>query len=144
MVDQEAQGPRERIKMRERQIRLAQGGAGDRQGVDRVGLAVAACRIAGVGHELGRNADDSLPSAEQIGLESPRQVPAVLDRPHPLGAEPVGPADELQVVRARGGLGRAARELAAVLVDHHRRVGALVRVDPDDHHDRVASPCVSR
>jgi hypothetical protein len=43
---------------------LARRGAGDSQSVDRVGLAVGAGGITGVGHELGRNADDTFTGGE--------------------------------------------------------------------------------
>jgi hypothetical protein len=42
------------------------------------------------------------------------------------------------MVRGRGPNGALA-ELAAALVDGHDGVGALVRVDPQDHHGRVSS-----
>src|SRR5205085_4547833 len=71
--------------------------------------------------------------------QAPGQVPAVLDREPALLPERVSPSQELQV-RLGGGRGRSLlSQLAAGLVDRHRRVRALVRIDSHDHHHRVPS-----
>src|SRR5439155_5340252 len=133
MVDQEADlavGP---IEGGDREV-LAEGRPGAGQGVDRVALARLPARAAGAGHQLGRHPDDRLAGDEQVGRQALAEVAAVLERPRPLG-EPGGPADELEMARARrreGPLG----ELPAGSVDGHRGVAALVRIDPDDDHLR--------
>src|SRR4051794_41090215 len=65
-------------------------------------------------------------------------MPAVLHRPLPLVTESLGPSQELEMVSGGRRLRRLRRELAAPFVDGHHRVGALVRVDPEDHHVPVA------
>jgi hypothetical protein len=59
-----------------------------RQRVDRIRLAVGAGGGPGMGHELGWDPHDVLAGAEQVPLQPPGQVPAVLDRPAPLGVKP--------------------------------------------------------
>lgn len=53
--------------------------AGDRERVDRIGLARLASGAPGVGHHLRRHAYELLAGAQQVAFERPRQVPAVLD-----------------------------------------------------------------
>jgi hypothetical protein len=61
-------------------------------------LAVTAGGVAGVRHQLRRYSNDPLAGAEQVGLQASGQVPAVLHRPRPVRAEPVGPSHQLQVI----------------------------------------------
>jgi hypothetical protein len=63
------------------QVGFAQRRTSDGEGVDRVGLAVAAGAVADMGHQLGRNACDALTGTEKVAFESARQVAAVLDGP---------------------------------------------------------------
>jgi hypothetical protein len=70
-----------------RQIRLAQEGTRDRKRVDRIRLASCACPLARVRHQLRRHPHDALPAGEQEALERAGDVPAVLERPHPLGVK---------------------------------------------------------
>ena len=138
VVDEQTELPGGAVELGDGQVGLAQRGTGDGERVDGVGLAVGAGRVPGLGHQLRRHSPDPLTGGEQIGLEAPGQMPAVLHRPLPLGAEPFGPAHQLEMISRRGRLRRLRRELAAPLVDDHHRVGALVRVDPEDHHVPVA------
>jgi len=59
MVHQEADDPAGPIEPRGRQVWLPQRGLGDRQGVDRVRLAVAAGTVTSLRHELGMHSDDA-------------------------------------------------------------------------------------
>ena len=89
-----AAGPSRRAQ---RQVRLAQRRPSHRQRVDRIGLAVGARRVAGVGHQLRRHPHDPLAGREQVGLEPPRQMPAVLHRPRaarPRTARPTATAPD--------------------------------------------------
>lgn len=81
VIDQQSRDTGDLVEVGDWQIGLTGGGAGDRQGVDRIGLAVAAGGVARVGHELGRDPHDPLAGCEQVGLQATRQVPAVLHRP---------------------------------------------------------------
>ena len=60
MVDQEAQVALGSIEARDRQVGLAQGRSGDREGVDRIGLAGFTTTTSCPGHQLGRDAHDRL------------------------------------------------------------------------------------
>ena len=69
-VDQEAHVALDALEHRDRQVRLAQGGAGHRERVDGVALARLAGRPAGPGHVLGRHAPDPLAREQQVALEA--------------------------------------------------------------------------
>jgi hypothetical protein len=138
VVDQQAQLPRRAVQPGDRKVlRVAEPGPGHRQGVDRVGLAVAAGCVPGVRHQLGRHPHDPLAGGERIGLQPARQVPTVLDRPRAFAAEPARPAHQFEMIGRRRGRGRLRAQLPPGLVDHHDRVRALVRVDPESHHGPV-------
>ena len=81
------------------------------------------------GHELGGHPHDPLASPQQVRFETPRQVPAVLDRPGPLGAEAVGPAHEGQVVLSWWPRSFCS-QLTADFVDGYHGVGPLVGINP--------------
>ena len=70
---------------------LAQRRAGDGDRVDAVGLAALAAAAALAGHQPGRDPDDALAADEQEPLEGARDMPAVLQRPHPLVAQAARP-----------------------------------------------------
>ena len=108
---------------------------GDRQRIDRVRLAIRPCRVPGVGHQLRWHPAHQFTSAQQVAFEKAGQMPAVLDRPYPFRAELVSPDPQPGVLFARGFLGRDLAELAAEMVDRDDGVGALVRIDPQCHHD---------
>jgi hypothetical protein len=125
-----------------RQVRLTQRGPGDRQRVDRIGLAPGARAGAGQRHQLGRHPHHRCRGVQQRPFQSARDVPAVLDRVLDLitGEGPACPAQQLPVT----GIGRPHREwpvqLPACLVHRDRAVRALVDVDPNhDHHEEVSS-----
>ena len=92
-------GPRE-LRDRKRVDSFADRGPGDRDGVDRVGLAALARRDARSGGQLWRDAHDPLAAGKQEPLERARDVPAVLDRPNALHVQ--APAPEQQSHRRSG------------------------------------------
>jgi hypothetical protein len=125
-----------------RQIRLAQGGPGDGQGVDRIGLAAGAGAGARQRHQLRRHPDHDGRGIQQGPLQPARHVPTVLHGElDPIRGEgPPGPAQQLPMP----GVSRAHRDrplqLPTRLVHGYRAVRALVDVDPDhDHHEKVSS-----
>ena len=84
--------------------------------VDAVGLAAIAAAAALAGHQPGRDPDDALAADEQEPLERARDVPAVLDRPHPLVAQAARPLQRRGKAarrRPRPSARRAARRCAA-------------------------------
>ena len=137
MVHEQPQLPGGAVEPGNRQVRLAERCPCHREGVDRVGLPVGPRGVAGMGHHLRRYPHEHLAGGEQVRLEPARQVSTVLDREATVRPERMDPADELQVRLRRRGPCRLLSEPAARLVDHHRGVGALVRVDAHDHHRRV-------
>jgi hypothetical protein len=88
-------------------------------------------------HQLGRHAQDPLATPDQKPLERARDMPTVLQRPHPLAAEAPRPCQQRS--KARGA--DLDRLLAHELASHRRqrddRVRALVRVRPEHDHDLV-------
>jgi hypothetical protein len=114
--------------------------ASDRERVDLIGLPRLALPAPGGAHPVRRDAHDPLAGCQQRLLEPARDLPAVLDRPHPLLIEPARPFDPSQVSRlVRVDLTSAA-DLARPLVDRRERMRALVRVRPD--HDHYPCPFV--
>jgi hypothetical protein len=80
---------------------LAQSGAGDRQGVDRVGLAPAAPPTTLRSRQPWRHAHQALARLKQRLLETPGDVPAVLNRPQQrVVTERPCPRQQLVVQRA--------------------------------------------
>ena len=63
---------------------VAHHGQRDSARVDRIGLPGLARDLAGLAGHRGRHADHPLASGDQRGLQARGDVPAVLDRPHPL------------------------------------------------------------
>lgn len=125
------------VELRSGQVGFPQRGSCDRQSVDRIGFAVAARRVAGVRHQLGRHPHNRLAGGKQIGFESSRQMAAVLNRPAALRPELLGPTQQGEVILAGCADGSLA-EPAAGRIDRDGGVAALVRVDSYDHHGRVS------
>ncbi len=114
--------------------------AGDRLRVDLIGLAALALALTGGAHHLRRHPDYPLARRQQRLLEATGDLPAVLDRPHPLLVQPARPADRRQMPGlVRFDLAAAARA-AGSLVDRGERVRALVRIDSD--HDHLHRPFI--
>ena len=85
---------------------------------------------------MRRHPHDPLTGRDQRLLERPRDVPAVLDRPHPLPIEPARPAHRGQIPRPLGpDLARAALPTGP-RVHGRQRMRALVRVRSDHDHPR--------
>jgi len=89
------------VKFRAGQLRdwqrvdaFSQRGAGDRDGVDEVGFARFARRLACADGQLGRDPKHGLAASEQEPLERAGDVPAVLDRPDMLGAVAARPGEQ--------------------------------------------------
>ena len=83
---------------------------------------------------MRRHPDHPLAGGEQRLLKPPRDVAAVLDRPHSLLVQPARPAHRGQVSRLLGLDLALAADPARALVDRRQRVRALVRVHPDHDH----------
>ena len=73
------------------------------------------------------------PEAEQVPLEPAGEMAAVLQRPGPLIEPLTGPAQQFEMP-CRRGPHRALGELAAMLVDGHDGMAALVQIGSDGHH----------
>ena len=128
------------LRDRQRLETLADRRAGDRDGVDAIGLSRLAGALPGAGHQLRRNADDALAALEQEPLQRPRHMPAVFKRPDPLAADAARPAQQLTERPRRRGNRHLAKCPARRLVDGRKRVRPLMRVRPD--HDHFHRPLV--
>jgi hypothetical protein len=97
----------------------------NRQRVDLNGLARLALALAGGAHPVRSNPDHALARRQQRLLKAPRDMPAVLDRPHPLLVEASRPPHRRQMPRLIG-LDLPLATNPAGSLDHRRqRVGAL-------------------
>ena len=94
VIDQQPQvelGPFQ-VRGRQRVQAFAQRRAGDGDRVDAVGLAALARRRAARGHQRAVDPQNTFSALDQKPLQGARHMPAVLQRPHPLGAQPSRPA----------------------------------------------------
>jgi hypothetical protein len=137
MVDEQAQVALGPVEPCDRQVGLSERRASDRERVDRIALAGLPGTPSRTRHQLGWDPHDRLAGDHEIGLEPPAEVPAVLERPAPVGPAD-GPASQLEMPLARGGDGLLV-ELAPGLVDHHDRVAPLVQICAQDDHVPVSS-----
>src|SRR6266568_3873337 len=82
-----------------------------------------------------------LASGQQVTLQPRRQMPAILDRPHHLGAEAFSsPHHRLSVTRARRSNDLLGK-LATYLIDSDKRVCALVYVGSNNNHGGCLLHC---
>ena len=79
------------VRGRERAQALLQRGAGDTERVDSVRLAALTGAAACVGAQVRRDSQHPFAALDQKPLEAAGDVPAVLDRPHPLAVEAARP-----------------------------------------------------
>jgi hypothetical protein len=140
VIDQQLQLARLPIVRSDRQVRLAQRNPRHRQSIDRVGLARRAHRATLRGHQLRRHPHHLLTRGQQRPFQPGGQMPAVLDRPDPLGIAELlpGPAQQSGVA----GIGGRSNELSlllAHLINRDDRVRALVDVRAQNNHHEVVS-----
>jgi hypothetical protein len=83
-----------KLRRRQRIQALAQRRSRDRDRVDAVGLPAPASAATRVGHQLRRHAHYALAAFDQKPLLGARDVAAILQRPHPFGAQLARPHDE--------------------------------------------------
>jgi hypothetical protein len=124
------------LKLRRRQgiQALAQRRPRDSERVDAVGLAAPAGTSTRVGHQLRRHAQDPLAAFDQKPLEGARDMPAVLQRPDPLAAEPARPDDKRGKALGADLDRLLAQQFAGCRRDRGDRVRALVGVRPEHDH----------
>jgi len=113
---------------------FAQSGPRDRDRVDAVGLAAPARAAPRVGHQLRRHAHDPLAACNQEPLEGARDVPAVLQRPHPLAAQPARPHDKRSEPLGADLDRLLGHQLAGCRRDRGDRVRALMGVGSEHDH----------
>jgi hypothetical protein len=119
---------------------LSQRGAGDGEGIDRIGLATGALPPARLAHQLRRHPDDPLAAGEEEALEGARDMAAVLDRPDALWVEVPPPVKQLGKARLAG----ARRQLTGQLAGSrkYRRAGVALLVGVRSDHDHLPRPFV--
>ena len=116
--------------------------AGDGHRVDAVGLAAVATTAALAGHQPRRDPDHALAMNEQEPLEGTGNVPAVLQRPHPLVLQAARPVQRRREASITNRDRLVAQQLAADGGDRGDRVRALVHVRTE--HDHGLRPFHSR
>src|SRR5258706_2429678 len=136
VVDKEFDFALPAFQLSRREVRFTQRCTRHRERVYRVRLAELATASAHPPHQLRRDLNYHLTSAQQLAFQHPRQMSAVLQRPLPL--RPLtGPIQRLQVT-ARGRHHPAFCQLTSVLVDHAQGVRPLVAVAAKCHHVPVS------
>ena len=105
--------------------------------VDLIGLAALAARAPRAGHQPRRDANDALAAREQEPLQRARDMPAVLQRPHPLAVEAARPDQQRREPASADRDRLVAEQLTGRGVDRRDRVRALVGVRPEHDHDLV-------
>ena len=96
VIDQEPDLAGRSVEPGGRQPRFAPRGPRDRERVDRVRLARLAGAATLASHQAGRDPEHVLAGAQQVALQRPGQVPAILQRPpapRPLAAPRQAPPD---------------------------------------------------
>ena len=137
VVDEQPQLPGLAVEPDDGQVGFPQGRPSDGQSVDGVGLPPLPTAPAFPGHQPGRHPHRRLTGHEQVTFEPAGEVPTVLQGKQPLRPLP-SPSDGLQVPVGRC-RHRPLRQLAAGIVHCHQGMGALVRVDANDHHVSTSS-----
>ena len=111
--------------------------ARDRDRIDLIALAALAAGAPGPGHQPRRDANDTLATRDQEPLQRARDMPAVLQRPHPLAIEAARPDHQRREPAGTDRDRLVAEHLAGRRVDRRDRVRALVGVRPEHDHDLV-------
>lgn len=106
--------------------------------IDRIGLAADPIDSASLTHEPRRHPHRVLPATDQVPLQVPGDMPAVLDREQALVVKVPCPRHEPLEAGAAGAHREFLEHLAGRSVDRDSRVGLLMRVDPD--YDHLRSP----
>ena len=102
--------------------------------VDRIGLAALTSALASAGGQVRRDPQHPLAAADQKPLQRPRDVPAVLKRPHPLAIKAARPPQQ-RIEPAPADLdGLLAQQLAGRGRDSGDRVRTLVSVRAKHDH----------
>nr|WP_234436364.1 hypothetical protein [Streptomyces sp. NRRL S-813] len=101
MVDQQLDVPRWSGEAGARQLGFSQGHPCDRLGVNRVGLAPLPGRASGPGHEPRMHPHHRMAGKQEIRLEPPGQMAAVLDSEQDL-PEPGNPLERLDMTGRSG------------------------------------------
>lgn len=141
MIDQQLDIARGSGQGRARQLGFSQGHPCDRLGVDRVGLAPFPGRASSPGHKLRMHPYYRMACKQEIQLEPPGQMAAVLDSQQDL-AEPGNPLERLDMT-GRSGLDGDLVCPASQLVDRDQRMRLLVTIDADKVQGNLRSPVES-
>ena len=83
---------------------------------------------------MRRHTNDALTCGDKALLKAPRDVPAILDRPHALVIQVTRPAQRVDVPALVGVNLAGATYAPGAIVDSRKRVCVLVRVRPDHDH----------
>jgi hypothetical protein len=112
--------------------------ASDTERVDRIGLPALTSALASAGRQVRRDPQHALAAANQKPLQTPGDMPAVLERPDPLVIE-TGRPPQQRIEAAQADLdGLLAQQLARPSRDRRDRVRTLVSVRAK--HDHCSRP----
>ena len=138
------------VELRARQRRGRQGldagcqrGPGNRHRVDLIALAALAAGAPRAGHQSRGDANHTLTTADQKPLQRAGDMPAVLQRPHPLAIKTARPEHQRREPAGTDRDRLVAEHLAGRCVDGGDGVRALVGVRPEHDHDARPRPFTS-
>jgi hypothetical protein len=123
---------------RDRLLGVSQGDASDRLRIDRVGLATDPVGPPSLAHHPRRHPHQFFTAGDQVTLEVPGHVTAVLDSEAALHIETASPFQESLEPRGAGLHRELPDHLTRHAVDRDGGVGLFVRIDP--HYDHLWSP----
>ena len=103
VIEQQADLHRLLVQIRDRELldSVLDDRPRDRERVDLIRLARLPLPLAGGAHPVRRDPHDPLTGSQQRLLQTPRDVPAVLDRPDPLLVQAPSPPDRGQMPGTR-------------------------------------------
>jgi hypothetical protein len=136
VIDQQPQVELGAVQVRSREglQTLLQRGAGNVERVDWVRLAALASALARLGGQVRRDPQHPLAALDQKPLERAGNVPAVLQRPHPLAINTARPLQQRAEPTAADRDGLLAEQLAGWRCDRGDRVRTLVSVRAEHDH----------
>jgi hypothetical protein len=132
-VGQQAELGRAILEPDRRQVGLAEGHPGDREGVARVALAGPTAATSFAPAQLGRDLPDGEPGRDEMVGHGCAVRGRALDPDPDLGSDAAGPGRERNEAR-RIAVERPLVDDAPDPVDGTRREGPLVGIDPDRWH----------
>ena len=99
-INQKLELSRNFVVRRDGKVRFTQECPRHRQRIDGIRLTPSPCRCPGLGHQLRRDPHHLLAGRQQVTLQTRRQMPTILDRPHHIAQVLACPPQRLMMPRS--------------------------------------------